>query len=108
MRLSHVPLDGRVREVASLLLEGLCEKEVAARLHISRHTVHDHVKTLYRLLGVRSRPEFFAYAIAQDLRGLTPPNPARLAELREEVAAIRRALREASALFTRVGRALNR
>jgi len=40
------------------LVRGLSEKEVAAGLHLSPHTVHHHVGAIYRLLGVKSRAEF--------------------------------------------------
>ena len=36
------------------------DQEVAVRLCLSRHTVHDHVKVLYRRAGVASRAEFMA------------------------------------------------
>lgn len=42
------------------LLRGLSEKEVAAELGLSPHTVHEYVKALYRRLGVTSRAELFA------------------------------------------------
>jgi DNA-binding CsgD family transcriptional regulator len=53
-------LPPRLRQVLDCLLEGDSEKQVAARLGLSRHTVHDHVKALYRRLGVTSRPELMA------------------------------------------------
>jgi DNA-binding CsgD family transcriptional regulator len=48
-------LSPRQRSVLEGLLEGLSVKEVAASLGLSVHTVNDHRKELYRLLGVRSR-----------------------------------------------------
>jgi DNA-binding CsgD family transcriptional regulator len=42
-------------QVLNLLLRGLGEKEVAERLCLSRHTVHTHVKRIYKKLGVQSR-----------------------------------------------------
>lgn len=50
-------LTPRQREVLSLLLKGLSEKEVAGDLHLSRHTVHNHVKAIYRAMEVSSRVE---------------------------------------------------
>jgi DNA-binding CsgD family transcriptional regulator len=47
----------RVREVLRAVADGLCEKEVADRLGISRHTVHVYVKTLYKHFEVKSRAE---------------------------------------------------
>jgi DNA-binding NarL/FixJ family response regulator len=42
------------------LSRGRSEKEVAAALRLSPHTVHDHVKALYRHFGVHSRSELLA------------------------------------------------
>lgn len=53
-------LSRRERETLDLLLGGLSEKQVAARLDVSVNTVHTYVKSLYRRLGVRSRGELLA------------------------------------------------
>ena len=42
------------------LLRGLSEKQVAAELGLSPHTVHEYARTLYRRFGVTSRAELFA------------------------------------------------
>ncbi len=42
------------------LWQGCSEKEVAATLHLSIHTVHSHDKKIYRTLGVHSRAELYA------------------------------------------------
>lgn len=55
-----VPLSPRTRQTLDCLLAGDSEKQVAARLGLSRHTVHVYVKTLYRRFGVSSRGELFA------------------------------------------------
>lgn len=54
-------LGPRLRQVLDALVEGDSEKQVASRLGLSRHTVHDYVKDLYRRLGVGSRGEMLAY-----------------------------------------------
>lgn len=54
-------LSPRLRAVADALAEGDAEKQVALRLGVSRHTVHDYVKDLYRRCGVTSRGELLAY-----------------------------------------------
>ncbi|MBS0206781.1 MAG: FHA domain-containing protein [Planctomycetes bacterium] len=46
--------------VYSLLLEGQQEKEVATSLGISIHTVHWHVKAIYRTFSVATRGELLA------------------------------------------------
>ena len=53
-------LTARQHDVLQHLLSGLADKRIAAALHISPHTVHNHVKALFRAFGVSSRPELFA------------------------------------------------
>jgi ATP/maltotriose-dependent transcriptional regulator MalT len=55
-------LTARELEVLRLLATGLTNREIAARLVISEHTVHRHVTNLYRRLGVSSRTGATAYA----------------------------------------------
>jgi DNA-binding CsgD family transcriptional regulator len=43
--------------VMHLLIEGLPEKTVAGRLHVSQNTVHTHITSIYRQLEVHSRSE---------------------------------------------------
>lgn len=54
----HLP--PRLRQLLALLKTGRSEKQVAASLGLSQHTVHDYVKTLYRRMGVSSRAELMA------------------------------------------------
>jgi DNA-binding CsgD family transcriptional regulator len=49
------PLTPREREVAALVVDGLADREIAARLYLSHHTVSQYVKSIYRKLGVDSR-----------------------------------------------------
>jgi DNA-binding CsgD family transcriptional regulator len=56
-------LPPRVRQTLDCLLEGDSEKQVAARLGLSRHTVHQYVTDLYRRLGVSSRAELLALCL---------------------------------------------
>ena len=44
-------------EVLNLITEGLTEDEVASHTGRSYHTVHNHVRTIYKLYGVHSRGE---------------------------------------------------
>jgi DNA-binding NarL/FixJ family response regulator len=53
-----------------LTTKAYCEKQIAAELGISQHTVHVYVKQLYRKFGVSSRPELF---IATMNRHAVPP-----------------------------------
>ncbi|HYD00692.1 MAG TPA: helix-turn-helix transcriptional regulator, partial [Phycisphaerales bacterium] len=45
------------QSVAKLLLEGMTEAEAGKSLHRSKHTVHDHVKSIYAAFNVQSRVE---------------------------------------------------
>ena len=56
----NVPLGPRLQQTLQLLLAGDGEKQIAAKLGISRHTVHDYVKAIYRRFGVCSRAELLA------------------------------------------------
>ncbi len=64
------PLSAREREVLELVGSGATNREIAARLYLSPHTVKDHTSALYRKLGVRNRAE--AARRAEQL-GLTAP-----------------------------------
>ena len=50
----------RLQPVLRYLLQGDAEKEVAAKLKLSRHTVHRYTQGIYRELGVHSRGELLA------------------------------------------------
>lgn len=51
------PLSEREQEVLSLIATGSTNKEIAAQLHLSPHTVKEHTSAIYRKLGVRNRAE---------------------------------------------------
>jgi DNA-binding NarL/FixJ family response regulator len=53
-------LSTRQRQTLSLLLTGLDERDIGCVLGVSFHTVHQYVKTLYRVLEIQSRPELMA------------------------------------------------
>jgi DNA-binding CsgD family transcriptional regulator len=53
-------LQPRLKKVMKLLLEGDSEKQVAMKLKLSPHTVHEYVKDLYSELDVSSRGELLA------------------------------------------------
>lgn len=52
-----VALSEREREVVTLMATGATNREIAARLHLSPHTVKEHTSALYRKLDVRNRAE---------------------------------------------------
>ena len=57
---SGVLLSPRHQQTLDLLLAGDAEKQIASKLGLSRHTVHDYVKAVYRRFGVNSRGELLA------------------------------------------------
>ena len=56
------PAQGRVYDG---FVDGLSEKEIAARLKLSIHTVHSHAKAIYKVLAVSSRGELMKLWAAQ-------------------------------------------
>jgi DNA-binding CsgD family transcriptional regulator len=56
-------LSAREREVAELLMLGPPTRTIAAWLHISPHTLRDHVKSIFGKVGARSRSELMALGL---------------------------------------------
>lgn len=61
------PLTSREREVLQLIVQGLRNGDIAARLHITVKTVETHLTSLYSKLAVQSRAEAIAFAQQQGL-----------------------------------------
>jgi DNA-binding CsgD family transcriptional regulator len=57
---SGAELPPHLQQTLELLLAGSSEKQIVARLDLSPHTVHDHVKRLYRRFHVNSRAQLLA------------------------------------------------
>jgi DNA-binding CsgD family transcriptional regulator len=55
-------LPPRLTQTLEELLLGRSEKEIALRLELSRHTIHNYVKALHQRFGVSSRGELLARA----------------------------------------------
>lgn len=54
------------RRVFDLMRDGASEPEIAARLNLSVHTVHSHVKAIYSHFNVHSRAELIARTVRKD------------------------------------------
>lgn len=58
-------LTSREREVLQLVIKGAVAKEMAVSLQVSTHTVQDHLKALFRKVGVHSRGELVARVLGE-------------------------------------------
>jgi DNA-binding CsgD family transcriptional regulator len=56
----HHDLPPRLSQTLTELLAGHSEKEIAAKLELSRHTIHNYVKALHQRFEVSSRGELLA------------------------------------------------
>jgi DNA-binding NarL/FixJ family response regulator len=56
-RQSSKALTDRERHVLDLLATGATNREIASDVHLSPHTVKEHVSSLYRKLGARNRAD---------------------------------------------------
>jgi DNA-binding NarL/FixJ family response regulator len=50
-------LSARQREILELAVEGLSNAEIAWRLYLSESTIKQHLRAVYKVLGVRNRTE---------------------------------------------------
>ncbi|HEX6871954.1 MAG TPA: helix-turn-helix transcriptional regulator, partial [Micromonosporaceae bacterium] len=56
-------LSARERELVHVLADGTDTRQAAAQLHLSQHTVQDHLKSIFEKTGTRSRRELLARAL---------------------------------------------
>ncbi len=63
-------LTTRELEVLTLVADGLPNKQVAQRLHISENTVKNHMRSVHEKLNVRTRTEAVVTAAREGLLGL--------------------------------------
>lgn len=60
--------------MAALVAQGLTNRDIAERLHVSQSTVEKHVANTLRRLNLRSRAQIATWATEQ---GLFAPSPDR-------------------------------
>ncbi|HEY3357971.1 MAG TPA: response regulator transcription factor [Polyangia bacterium] len=63
----EIVLTAREREILSFLAQGYTYQNVAARLGLSTHTIHSHIRNIYRKLQVNSRSEAVYEALRRKL-----------------------------------------
>jgi len=66
-RKSFEQLTPREAEVLDELAKGLANKQIADSLHITEHTVKDHVKNILAKLRVADRTEAVAVAVQRGI-----------------------------------------
>jgi DNA-binding CsgD family transcriptional regulator len=70
-------LTERERTVAGLVAQGLTNRELAAELFVSRHTIDAHLRQIFRKLNIASRVDLTRLVTLRS-RTATPPTPAIL------------------------------
>lgn len=60
-------LSGRERQITTLIVRGLKNKEIARRMFISEQTVKNHVHNVFEKLGVGDRLELALYAVYHNM-----------------------------------------
>lgn len=66
-RLTPPELTERQLEVLRLVAQGMTNRQIAARLVLSDHTIHRHLANIYTRLGVASRTAAAAFAVREEL-----------------------------------------
>jgi DNA-binding NarL/FixJ family response regulator len=64
-------LTRREEEVARFVAEGLTNREIAEKLHLSGHTVKNYIFSIFEKTGVSNRVGLVLYAMSQQ-DGLKP------------------------------------
>ncbi|MFN2389357.1 MAG: LuxR C-terminal-related transcriptional regulator [Actinomycetota bacterium] len=68
--LSAYGLTKRERQVARHVISGMSTRQISHQLSISLHTVQDHLKAIFRKVGVSSRRDLVAKVFFEDYRPL--------------------------------------
>lgn len=71
--LEHAPLSARESDVVRCVAEGLTNREIAAKLKLTEHTVKNYLFRIFDKLGVSSRVEVVLYALGNADARLSSP-----------------------------------
>ena len=66
-RIGRGPLSARESEVAVLVTEGLTNRQISERLHLSIRTAENHVENICNKLGFTSRAQIAAWAVERGM-----------------------------------------
>jgi DNA-binding NarL/FixJ family response regulator len=58
-------LSQRQQQLVTLVTEGLSNREIAARMHLSEHTVKNYLFRIFEKLGISNRVELIMYSLSQ-------------------------------------------
>src|SRR6266550_4313052 len=72
---SAVRLSPRELEVATMVAEGLTNREIAAKLFISERTADGHLEHIREKLGVNTRAQVTAWVVRHESAPLVVPAP---------------------------------
>jgi len=75
LRLDERSLSRRELEVATLVLNGLSNREIAVKLVVAPHTVEGHLKRIFAKLQVRTRAGLVARMLGWEADADSPYNP---------------------------------
>ena len=64
-------MSGRERQVLSLIVEGLANKEIADRFDLSVRTIEKHRQRIMRKLGIHKATELVKFAITRGFVNLS-------------------------------------
>lgn len=78
-----VLLSAREQQVVRFVAEGLSNREIAVRLHLSEHTVKNYIFHIFNKLGISNRVELVLYAANQRLPSKLKAEPLKRDHLNE-------------------------